>query len=145
MIHLYSSLFAKEIIKIERNFQRAYARMEGRNGYSKQSDFSPLSFCPFFTSLSTRLRFHHSSLVYPLDLALAKFRLATGRRAWRRRDFNWKRVKPRARAHTHDAHGFAARRTFTNAGDAGEEGTRRATRRRLVSINSVSLLTTRRG
>lgn len=55
LIHLYSSLFAKEIIKIERNFQRAYARMEGRNGYSKQSDFSPLSFCPFFTSLSTRL------------------------------------------------------------------------------------------
>lgn len=53
-------------------------------------------------------RFHHSSLAYPLDLALAKFRLATRRRAWRRRDFNWKRVKPRARAHT-SPHGERSR------------------------------------
>lgn len=134
-------LFAKEMIKI--GTKEIFKEGDGREEWI----FETIRLlAPFLLSLFhlpfNPSRFHHSSLVYPLDLALAKFRLATGRRAWRRRDFNWKRV---AHTHAHDAHGFAARRTFTKAGDAGEEGTRRATRRRLVSINSVSLLTTRRG
>lgn len=99
MIHLYSSLFAKEIIKIERNFQRAYARMEGRNGYSKQSDFSPLSFCPFFTSLSTRL---DSTTRVSFIRSISRSRNSVSRREDARgaAAISTGSVKPRARAHT---------------------------------------------
>lgn len=104
LIHLYSSLFAKEIIKIERNFQRAYARMEGRNGYSKQSDFSPLSFCPFFpSSLSTRL---DSTTRVSFIRSISRSRNSVSRREDARgaAAISTGSALSRARAHTHTTH-----------------------------------------
>lgn len=118
LIHLYSSLFAKEIIKIERNFQRAYARMEGRNGYSKQSDFSPLSFCPFFTSLSTRL---DSTTRVSFIRSISRSRNSVSRREDARgaAAISTGSALSRARAHTHTTHTALPR---------GERSRRRGTR-----------------
>lgn len=105
-------------------------------GYSETISFFYLSFHPS--------RFHHSSLVYPLDLALAKFRLATGRRAWRRRDFNWKRVKPRARAHT-SPHGERSRRVRGGRGNATSHSTTTRVNKQCLSSNDAARMTDIRG
>lgn len=104
--------------------------MEIFEGYSKQF--------LFFTSLFTRL---NSTTRVSFIRSISRSRNFVSRREDARgaAAISTGSALSRARAHTlrHTA-------TFTN-GYAGEEETRRATRRRLVSINSVSLLTTRRG
>lgn len=74
--------------------------MEGRNGYSKQSDFSPLSFCPFFpSSLSTRL---DSTTRVSFIRSISRSRNSVSRREDARgaAAISTGSVKPRARAHT---------------------------------------------